>query len=409
MRRLNQIFANFSEEFLINSTDLDPGGYYCDPFHSYLKLLHTYYIPIIIAVGFVGNFLSCVVFLSTHLKMRSSSYYLAALAIADFGFLCVVLVVHCSFNNVFEIYNSDGWCQFFVYLSSVCASLSVWLIVAFTVERFIAVQYPLQRPHICTVSRAKTVVISLTAVAMLSQLYLFWIAGVINNHDGKHPECEMKPAYFEFMKVINFVDTMATLIVPFVLIVTMNTMIARNLFLFRRRLQASSIDEYLDTDTDKTELQHSNVQSGCSNRRQGSQQSHVSQKSNPSRSSKKYNNNQLERCPCIHIKMSARNIASTRSQQNITKMLLLISSVFIALNFPSYVTRLSVYFVFTLQQKNPPETLYCIQQFAMLLYYTNFSINFLLYAMCGVTFRRCLWQLLRNNLKRLASTPFHNK
>jgi hypothetical protein len=38
------------------------------------------------------------------------------------------------------------------------------------------------------------------------------------------------------------------------------------------------------------------------------------------------------------VKMSARNVASTRSQQNITKMLLLISSVFIALNFPRYAT-----------------------------------------------------------------------
>ncbi|RZC18432.1 thyrotropin-releasing hormone receptor [Asbolus verrucosus] len=154
----------------MNGSDFDPGGYYgevmCDSFYTYLKILHTYYIPIIIAVGFLGNFLACIVFLSTHLKMRSSSYYLAALAIADFGFLCVVLVVHCSFNNVFDIFNTDGWCQFFVYVSSVCASLSVWLIVAFTVERFIAVQYPLQRPHICTVSRAKTVVISLTVVAM---------------------------------------------------------------------------------------------------------------------------------------------------------------------------------------------------------------------------------------------------
>ncbi|XP_063927917.1 thyrotropin-releasing hormone receptor [Zophobas morio] len=405
MRHLLQLAGNLSGEF-VNSTF--PHGYYCGAFFSYLRLLHTYYIPVIIGVGFVGNLLSCVVFLSSHLKMRSSSCYLAALAAADFGFLCVVLVVHCSFNDVFDLYNTDGWCQFFVYVSSVCASLSVWLIVAFTVERFIAVQWPLQRPHICTVSRAKAVVLGLTALAMVSQVYLFWIAGVIQKEDDK-PECEMRPTYFEFMKIVNFVDTVATLIVPFVLIVTMNMMIGRNLLLFRRRLQASSIDEYLDTETDKTELQHSNAQSGSSNRRQGSQQSHISQKSNPWRSIKKFNNNQLERCPCIHIKMSARNVASAKSQQNITKMLLLISSVFVALNSPSYVIRLSVYFGFTLQEKEPPETLYCVQQLAMLLYYTNFSINFLLYAMCGVTFRRCLWQLLRSNLKRLAGTPFYSK
>ena len=42
------------------------------------------------------------------------------------------------------------------------------------------------------------------------------------------------------------------------------------------------------------------------------------------------------------------------------------------------------------------------QQVAMALYYTNFSINFLLYSMCGVNFRRCLWQLMRASARTVA-------
>ncbi|XP_077280752.1 uncharacterized protein LOC143907723 isoform X1 [Temnothorax americanus] len=85
-------------------------------------------------------------------------------------------------------------------------------------------------------------------------------------------------------------------------------------------------------------------------------------------------------------------------------MLVLISTVFILLNLPSYVIRLCVFF-FALAKKNTPETLWCLQQFFMLLYYTNFSINFLLYAMCGITFRRCLEQILRRILKSM--TRYH--
>lgn len=124
----------------------------CSTINFYLNYCYTYYIPLMIAVGLIGNVLSCIVFLTTHLKMRSSSYYLAALAAADFGYLSVLLVVQFSYKGVVEIYNRNGWCQTFIYISTVCSCLSVWLIVAFTVERFIAVQYPLQRPHICTVS-----------------------------------------------------------------------------------------------------------------------------------------------------------------------------------------------------------------------------------------------------------------
>ncbi|CAG5109385.1 Protein of unknown function [Cotesia congregata] len=37
---------------------------------------------------------------------------------------------------------------------------------------------------------------------------------------------------------------------------------------------------------------------------------------------------------CIHIRSSSKNLATTRNQQSITKMLLLISTVFVLLNLP---------------------------------------------------------------------------
>ncbi|KAG8321086.1 G-protein coupled receptor activity protein [Homalodisca vitripennis] len=65
----------------------------CFPLLDILDLFHLYYITAIILVGLVGNLLSCIVFLNTHLKMQSSSYYLAALATADFGFLATLIMV----------------------------------------------------------------------------------------------------------------------------------------------------------------------------------------------------------------------------------------------------------------------------------------------------------------------------
>lgn len=228
----------------------------CASVHIYLEFLHTYYIAFIIFVGLVGNLLSCIVFLTTHLKMRSSSYYLAALATADFGFLSVLLLVYLSNTAGLEFFNRPGWCQSLVYVSSVCSTLSVWLIVAFTVERFIAVQYPLQRPQMCTVSRAKCLVLGLTTVALVSQSYSFVTAGMVLNSNGSEV-CEMLEEYHDTMRIINIVDTLVTLIGPFILIVTMNTMIARNLFLFRRRFQHGSLDECLYTGS---EINQTNTQ-----------------------------------------------------------------------------------------------------------------------------------------------------
>ncbi|XP_047346276.1 thyrotropin-releasing hormone receptor-like [Vespa velutina] len=404
----------------------------CSSVYFLLELFHMYYIPAIILLGLVGNLLSCVVFLNTHLKMRSSSYYLAALATADFGFLVSLLLVWLNNTVGWMVFNKDGWCETLVYISAVCSSLSVWLIVAFTVERFIAVQYPLHRPHMCTIARAKAIVLILVILALASHSYAFVTAGVVKIHDG-YELCDLKIEYLETMRIISIIDSIASLIAPLVLIIIMNTMIMRNLLRFTRRFkQAPSVSTTCQS-RERSEINLNQIPSASSShngagginmgaiigeRRPPSQQSFHSSKTNHSQNSRHQptsiavppstprNACQLPEIAarCIHVRSSSRNLVSTRNQQSITKMLLLISTVFIILNSPSYVIRLCVFF-FTLARRDTPALLWCLQQFFMLLYYTNFSINFLLYAMCGITFRRCLEQLLRKVLKSM--TRYH--
>lgn len=211
----------------------------CHSLYFLLDFFHQYYIPSIILLGLVGNLLSCVVFLNTHLRIRSSSYYLAALATADFGFLITLLLVWLNNTLGWKVFNKDGWCETLVYVSAVCSSLSVWLIVAFTVERFIAVQYPLHRPHICTIARAKTIVLVLVILALTSHSYSFVTAGVVSSRDGEE-YCDLKVEYLETMKIISIIDSIASLIAPLVLIIVMNTMIMRNLLRFSRRFKQTS-------------------------------------------------------------------------------------------------------------------------------------------------------------------------
>ncbi|XP_071452873.1 trissin receptor [Hetaerina americana] len=473
----------------------------CDPLLDLLDFFHLYYIPFIILVGLVGNLLSCVVFLNTHLRLRSSSYYLAALATADLGFLATLFLVWLNNNAGVVVFNRDGWCQGLVYVSSVCSFLSVWLIVAFTVERFIAVQYPLHRPHMCTVARAKGIVLALTVFALISHSYSFVMAGMVrgfvvpsggggtaggdvgveaemtrkNYSEGGiayHPEidmaegesplggpsqsvapgdevCDMLEQYHEAMRVINIVDSVLTLIAPLTLIVLMNTMITRNLLRFGRRFRPNGgmtiVGSTLGMEhsgggegnapetlamgdvgvgggggsgsgsggnsrasgggggggpSRETSEANLNKVTIPNSRRRPSQHSCHSTKSN----SRHMRNNTATEVSlrCNHVRSSTRNLVSTRTQQSITKMLLLISTVFVLLNLPSYVIRLYVFLCFSLWKQRAPTSLWCLQQFFMLLYYTNFSINFLLYSMCGATFRRCLWQLIRKKLKTLS-------
>lgn len=216
----------------------------CHEWTYILDIFYWYYVPIVSLCGLIGNMLSYLVFLNTYLKMRSSSYYLAALSAADFGFLTSISLVWINNKLDIPVFNQEGWCQFMIYLSSVCSFLSVWLIVAFTVERFIAVQYPLHRPHMCTISRAKCIVTILIGVSLLIYSYTFFTAGII--HNG---ECELRETYHEMMRVINIVDTLLTLIIPVGLIIIMNAMIAKNLFQFSKHFRRHNGTTFSRSDT----------------------------------------------------------------------------------------------------------------------------------------------------------------
>jgi hypothetical protein len=128
--------------------------------------LTHYYTPALVVFGSAGNILSVVVFFKTKLRKLSSSYYLAALGISDTCFLIGTFMSWLNLINI-NIYARNYFCQFFTYISGLCSFLSVWFVVAFTVERFIAVLYPLKRQTICTVKRACTILCALCIVGCL--------------------------------------------------------------------------------------------------------------------------------------------------------------------------------------------------------------------------------------------------
>ncbi|KAL3283672.1 hypothetical protein HHI36_006810 [Cryptolaemus montrouzieri] len=80
-----------------------------------------------------------------------------------------------------------------------------------------------------------------------------------------------------------------------------------------------------------------------------------------------------------------------------TRILLILSTVFIVLNSPIYLIYLYNFFVLALFGKPMTEILYCAQQIALLLYFTSYSMNFFIHTMEGSKFRRNLCKLFKRN------------
>lgn len=156
--------------------------------------VNKYYVPIICLTGSIGNILSVFVFFMTKLRKLSSSFYLAALAISDTCFLCGLFVQWLNFLNV-NIYNENYFCQFFTFFSYLASFCSVWFVVAFTVERFIAVMYPLKRQIMCTVRRAKIVLLGLTMAGCVHCVPYILIAKPVYNPKMNTTICDLNTHY----------------------------------------------------------------------------------------------------------------------------------------------------------------------------------------------------------------------
>jgi len=99
----------------------------------------------VLALGFPGNFLSALIWLRLTLRDSiSSGVYLAALAISDSVFLMAYLLQILYFLWEVRFLSCPytfGVC-FFALMSA--HYLSVLLVLAFNVDRFLAIKYPLQ-------------------------------------------------------------------------------------------------------------------------------------------------------------------------------------------------------------------------------------------------------------------------
>ena len=346
---------NFSDAFPLGNWTGPPPGL---PQHYMILFkvvynLNLYFIPVIIILGFIGNALSMIVFLCTYLKRLSLSVYLAALAASDTIFLLTLCMHWLEYVNA-PVTLTNGVCQVTIYLVYCSSFLSVWLVVCFTVERYIAICHPLKRPELCTTYRAKLVVASLTLASLIGYSPSLWTSG-IEYMDTHIKICTPLRHYTHINIALRYADTVVTLIIPFLLIVILNIKIAHRISYFYKRRQAMQPSAYY--------------------RRASSSQ---------------------------------QDSLYSRAQINVTKMLLLLSSMFLLINLPFYAMRLRVFIMDFVgkQAYSDFNSEFFIQQLLQIVYYISFAINFLIYCLFSTKFRdafkRFWWQLKYKAVRLIA-------
>ena len=134
--------------------------------------------PVWYIIGITGNLLAARVWLDRRIrKNNSSAIYLATLSIADLIFLLLHILQELNYAWGCNTLNHLGMCETYFTLAIVAQYLSPILVLAFTVERWIAICHPFAKEKYCTSHKAIRVVvglISLSVALSLMQSY-FWV------------------------------------------------------------------------------------------------------------------------------------------------------------------------------------------------------------------------------------------
>ncbi|RUS73160.1 hypothetical protein EGW08_019082 [Elysia chlorotica] len=141
------------------------------PVKVYLSIIYF-----ILIFGSIGN--ACIVAMMQHCDFQKLSYpvYLIALAVSDTLLLAVVAtedILDHQFGRLEDFFLSSlALCRFWNYFVSILRVNSPWLVVGMTLDRFVAVVFPLKRSAFC--SRRTALIFCSILLAALSFESLFY-------------------------------------------------------------------------------------------------------------------------------------------------------------------------------------------------------------------------------------------
>ena len=382
---------------------------------DFILAANMYGLPVVILLGLIGNTMSFVVFVGSQLRHQSSSVYLAFLNFADCLFLLCLLMAQLEWLHIF-LMRKDGFCQLVVYFSYVSAFLSVWTVVAFTVERFIVVYFPLKRFVHCTKRRATMVVVSLLVTSLFLYNFALWTHRVQKYPWGNHNECMYLEQFTSAIQVLSMIDTIITMVVPSLIIIVLNILISVGVWRFLRQgheddarvdesLEGLPMTELTQTHPGEVDTQHTARRGSASYWIDSTGSAMLSLK--PKQSIQTTNNGRSVQWKWHKFNTAAplrRHTAPSQAVQlRTTSTLLVISTLFVIFNLPSHAFRVWV-------MVHPPEgeaseSVHLWQLVFQFLYYLNFSCNLLMYCVCSKMFRAELKAMLIQGWRRCECRP----
>uniref|UniRef100_A0A3Q3X560 Thyrotropin-releasing hormone receptor n=1 Tax=Mola mola TaxID=94237 RepID=A0A3Q3X560_MOLML len=196
------------------------------------KVVSVFLVSLICGVGIVGNMMVILVVLTTKHMRTPTNCYLVSLAAAD-----LMVLTAAGLPNITDalcgqwVFGYAG-CLGITYLQYLGINASSCSITAFTVERYIAICHPIKAQFLCTLSRAKRIILlvwTLTSAYCVMWLFLSDTETVAYDN-AELLRCAYKVSRSQYLPIY-FTDFTVFYALPLVLATVLYGLIARILFL----------------------------------------------------------------------------------------------------------------------------------------------------------------------------------
>lgn len=306
------------------------------------QVIHTFWLPLVVLVGWTGNLLSFAVMTRKQNIKISCCIYMAMLAIADSGVLCLG-AIYWTATIVYPRKRYRWECKIIDWLFVVLSNYGVILLISMTIDRLIAVRFPLRSVTVCTPKRAKLISAISLIIIMVYNIPQLYLGDVFEGRT-----CQSLAVKSPLVEIYSWFLLFTSSFVPFTIILILNTLIIKTL------KQRNALFKILQ--------EHS------------------------------YNHSSVDQKDISHV--SGPQQHQKYIDTSLIVMLLGVTFTFLTLTSPFYI-RSALFQLIDLKQTPKSYALYMfIFQLSNKLFFTNCGVNFFLYCLAGSKFRRETWALL---------------
>lgn len=221
----------------MNQTDVNN----TEDWHNYVKLalsevpysskvIFSVALFIIFVASLVGNILTCIVIYYDKCMHTATNCYLFNLAVSDllvtFPILIIIHQLLTQSNELFQ-YQYGVWsCNFVLCIHFLFISIlwnnSILVMTALSIERYIAVCYPMMLQGTPVWRRVGKIIGIIWTVAIIETLPEYWVLEIFDT--GNTLICFSRPSWFG--RIVSGVNAVLTFIVPLAIMSYVYTMIA---------------------------------------------------------------------------------------------------------------------------------------------------------------------------------------